>query len=274
MTMRLVKRFSLVFWLSLLTSLSAQSPGTLNSRLMLHATVVPSEDGSVTVTANSPRPLLQALTAIRRHYGWIIDYEESRYPTTEIVTGPNRRLRLSRGSFMVRLAGPGSVGNTKDEATFLLSLINQSSRSIKRRFMLTATASSRFTVVTADNQKQLMLDTPIHLPRATRSISETVDTILNLVTLARGTPIIRGGFVDNGLLQQDVTVGGGESVPARDLLTQALDRSSIAKVWLVTFSPSEDAYYIGIQSAVREITTASGEVKIVPVRNQNPSSPK
>lgn len=267
-----VKLISSLFCLSALTCLSAQSPRTSNPAFMWHASIKTEAAGKIVVTANSPRPLLQALTAIRRHYGWIIDYEESRYPPNDIVARPDNRLRLRGGSLMVRLGAPSSPGSATDEFAFLRSIITQSSPFTNRKFVLKPTTSSRFTIVTTDNQEPLMLDTPIHLPRATRSISETIDTILNLVTLARGTKIIRGGFVDNGLLQQNVTVGGSKSMPARNLLVQALDRSSIAKVWLVTFSPSEDAYYIGIQSAVRESATASGEVKISPVWNHVPAS--
>jgi hypothetical protein len=250
-----------------------QSASSGPASFMKHASVVQAPNGQVVVTASSPRPMLQALTALRRQYGWIVDYEEGKYGADQLTLDADNRARLRGGSFQVNVAAPKSVGSA-DETTFLKSLISQSAAVTSQNFVLKTSSSGRQTLVTQSSAEPLMLDTPVQLSRETRTISDTVDKILALVSAKRGTPLIRGGLVDPGLLRMNVTVGGPTEVPARDLLTQALDGADIARVWSLSYEPSDGNFYIGIELAVRVETTATGEQRVTPIWNPTTSSSK
>lgn len=257
----------IAFYAGVTLAAAAQSPSVNgNHAFAAHAEIEQGQNGQVIIKANSPRPLLQAITSVRRRYGWVLDYEEGRYPASQLITDSEGRPRLRGGTFQVGINPPKSVG-AADEGTFLNSMINQTRASNPFDVSVRLNSSSRYTITGQNGVEPLMLDTPVQLPRATRTISDTVDTILALVSQQRGIPLVRGGVVDNGLLQSTVNMGSGVKTPARDLLTQALDAGDIARVWTQTYEPSDGTFAIGIELAVRTETDSTGEVKVTPIRN-------
>ena len=51
---------------------------------------------AVHITANSPRPLLQALDALRHKYGWVVSYEDPAYTSSlDVVEGRDGALHIS-----------------------------------------------------------------------------------------------------------------------------------------------------------------------------------
>lgn len=259
--------------ISAAASASAQSPGSYQAGFMKHATVVQTPDRAVIVTASSPTPMLQALTAIRRQYGWIVDYEDGRYSADQTILDADNVARPRGGYFRVNVAAPKSVGSA-DETVFLQSLINQVAAATSQYFALKTDSFGRHTVVRKATDEPLMLDTTIRLIRANRTIDDTINTIFKLISDKRGAPLVRGGFVDTGLLRATVTVGSNEERSARDLLTEALNATDVARVWSLGYEPSDGNFVIGIEVAVRAEATATGEVKITPIWNPATSSSK
>jgi hypothetical protein len=251
---------------------SAQSPGSYPASFLKHATVVQTS-GGVIVTASSPTPMLQALTAIRRQYGWIVDYEDGRYSADQIILDADNVARPRGGYFRVNVAAPKSLGSA-DETAFLQSLINQVAATTSQYFALKTDSSGRHTVVREATAEPLMLDTTIRLTRASRTIDDTINTIFKLISDKRGAPLVRGGLVDTGLLRATVTVGSNEERSARDLLTEALNATDVARVWSLGYEPSDGNFVIGIEVAVRAEATATGEVKVTPIWNPATSSSK
>lgn len=68
---------------SLLACNQGLSP-TLPKSFSIDATINKESDGTVTIMASSPRPLWQALEAVKRRYGWTLDYEDPLYRKTKL----------------------------------------------------------------------------------------------------------------------------------------------------------------------------------------------
>ena len=101
------------------------------SSYMLHATIAHKKNGSIVITANSPRPLSQALTALNREYGWVVDYEEGRYNSRQMVRYDDKHHQLIGGAFQAELPEP-RTGTEVEETSILQQLVNQYNHSIGR----------------------------------------------------------------------------------------------------------------------------------------------
>ncbi len=244
----------------------AQTSGKPASNFIEHASLIQKPDGNLSIVASSPRPVLQALTAIRREYGWILDYEEGRYSSADLIVDADGQSRPRGGAFQVSVPAPKSVA-TPDQANFLQSFVSVVQGALSEGFELQAGPYGRYSVLAQNSQEPLMLDTQIHLPRATRTVDETIAAIVSLVSEKRGVSFQRGGLIDSGLLRTEVTAGGVNEMKARDLLIQALDAADVARVWSVSYEPSDGNFYIGIELAVRAETDAIGKQKVTPIWN-------
>lgn len=261
-----VKMTSICLSVALCAGAAAQSAPNGSVKFMEHASVVQSPGRGLVVTASSPRPVLQALTALRRKYGWILDYEETRLSTDQLTVDADGVSRPRGASFQVAVPAPKSVGFA-DESTFLSSFISTVAVSASGKIVLKTSSPNRQTVLVQNSSEQPMLDTPIRLNRETRTIDDAVEEILKLVSDKRGTPLVQGGLVDPGLLRTNITIGGDVEVPARNLLVQALDAAEIARVWSLGYEPSDGNFVIAIEPAVRAETDITGKEKIAPIWN-------
>ena len=71
-----MKRIVLLLSLVVPLVLPAQSPSKPS---FMNAAVVQHNGTGATLTANDPRPLMQAVEAISQEYGWIVDFEDPLY---------------------------------------------------------------------------------------------------------------------------------------------------------------------------------------------------
>jgi hypothetical protein len=95
----------LVFYvlLAIPSLLSGQSkPSFMSAALIQH------HETAGTLTANDPRPLMQAVEAMGQEYGWIVDFEDPQYRSHfDLVddTDPTWRANHPNAKGMVRVSG-------------------------------------------------------------------------------------------------------------------------------------------------------------------------
>lgn len=254
---------------------SAQSANP-NSQYMLHATLVHQSNHYIVISANSPRPLLQALTALRREYGWVVDYEAGKYNKARIVAVDGTPEYPVGGGFQAKLPEPQS--RTEAEETSILQEFvdqyNSSTAALEGQlFSLVHTSGSvRYDIVSRSGGP-LVLDTLIQLPRATRTIESTIDDIYALVSKARGITLDHGGLADSELFNTHVTIGGDQPRLARQLLVQALDQADDEKVYGLDYEPTNNHFVIGIQTAVIVERTMGSEPEIFPIPRASATGP-
>src|SRR5664279_6285613 len=86
--------------------LAADKPASQKPIFWSRATISET-DGNIAVRANDPRPLDQAIIAIRQKCGWIVDYEDPPYGSNELVddTDPDWRKTHPEANGVTRVAG-------------------------------------------------------------------------------------------------------------------------------------------------------------------------
>src|SRR5664279_807520 len=92
----------------------------------------------VHITTGGSRPLLQAVDALQEKYGWIVDYEDPRYPpaisgATIPAPGPVRRHPNTRTNgttgFSVQFNGGPTADSRPDEQTVLALVVDANNQS-------------------------------------------------------------------------------------------------------------------------------------------------
>jgi hypothetical protein len=248
--------------------------------------VVQHHGAFVTVLASEPRPLRQAITAVREEYGWTIDFEDPPYYSNyDLVddTAPEWRAthpgakgvkRVAGGSFQTDYPERANTATSFPEEEKVLNKIvsayNLSGNPGK--FTVRKEGEGRYAIigeyikddVGQDQRVSSILDTPISMPNDTRSASEAVDFILKELSVKRGIKIFYSRFGNNLLGQTQVTIGG-ENVPARNLLLQALASTKRPLVMELLFDPDSSAYFTNLSVATLAIYDTSGRKISVPI---------
>jgi hypothetical protein len=201
-------------------------------------------DGTISVTAQGRWPLVQAVEALRQEYGWIVDYEEPAQALSNASQG--RRVR----TVALSLVSP-TKGTDVETGAIMQSAVNQLNRRDFPRYRVVRTAGKRFTLVPSSSSGLVILDTPIVLATEWRSISQTVDAILAAVEAQCSCRFVHGGIADNELMQVSVLVGSSKTIPARDLLIQALSAAPYSRVWTQTYDPAMKAFAISFEGVVK-----------------------
>jgi hypothetical protein len=244
--------------LSLLFSaavLFAQQPGPATP--LLHGQLTKVDDQHFRVTAITGRPMYQALSAVSREYGWMSDYEETDDATLPFFTDGDNRRWYRGGTFTATLAMP-QTGTASEEQSILTNLTRQFDQVGLQHFKVISPSANRFDVTSAPAGSVALMDTPITLPAAERTIDQTVMAILQQISAQRGVKIIRGGFADGELIRTTISIGSEKAVPARQLLAQALDQAPDGRVWLLTYEPSMGEYAFGVQATALDQQALSG----------------
>ncbi len=240
----------------------AQSPALYFS----HAAQSKSADGSLIITASSPRPMEQAASVLRREFGWTVDYEDPQYGNDRIRSGQDSRLQLVGGKFKVRIVPPAN-GSPDAEQHTLQQFVNAFNAQKQDKFKILRTSDQRFDIVPDVPGEQPVLDTPVAIDSRNKTIGETIDWILARVSEARGVQVVRVGIIDNGLENTRITLTHKTAVPARQLLNEALGHLSYQRFWILTYEPNDQSFYIGIQPTVKTVHAADGKTFVMPVVN-------
>lgn len=251
-------------------------PASQNGSYALHATLAHQANHRILITANSPRPLLQTLTALRREYGWVVDYEAGKYTGVQKVSVGGAPEHPIGGAFQVELPEPRSRTGA-EEASILQELVdhyNSSTVALTGQLfsLVNAGGPVRYDIISQSGGPPV-LDTLIQLPQATRTIESTIDDICALVSKARGITLDHGGLLDPGLVNTRVTLGGDRPLPARQLLVQALDHADDEMVYVLDYEPSNKHFVIGIRPAVIVEKTIGSEPQVFPVPRASATGP-
>jgi hypothetical protein len=230
--------------------------------------VIQHQSGTATVTANSGRPLSQALRAIRAEYGWVIDYEDPLYKDPDLTTYADPRMpaRLLKvpagGAFQSSYPEtPYMWSRTDDERPVLDKIVSDYNQSGNPgRFIVRAQSDGSYAAIgdeIADGSGgevpvKPILDTLVSVPTGTRTLGATFFVVAGALSGAAGIPVVASpGFaVSRDMLQANVTVGGSE-VPARSLLLQAFTQLGAKIAWDLRFDAPSQGYVLNLMQVVR-----------------------
>lgn len=210
----------------------------------------------VHITANSPRPLLQTLDALRQKYGWVVDYEDPKYIShldVIDVPGDSSQSRLpAGGNFSVEF--PANAPEQEKTLRIVVDSYNQGRN--PGRFEVRRTSLGSFYVAgtSANNEigsmaPQLpLLDIPVSVPTRPRTIAQIINLICHTLAVQSHTPVTVG-VLPGGLLAHATLKIGGAKVSARELLLQCLTATDRRLYWCLLFDPTSKGYVLNIHAA-------------------------
>ena len=279
-----MKRILVFCALLCVPSILGQSP---DKPSFMNAAVVQHHGESTTLTANFPRPLMQAVEGLGEDYGWIVDFEDPLYCSRfDLVdsTDPEWRashpkekgaLRVSGGLFESSFPEPSSFSDANAEEQVLQKLVSDyNSSGNPGKFVVRKESDGRYAVIGVarkdetgkDETVGALLDTAISFPVQRRDARATLQLVVDTLTANSGVKVRLGtiGLSSDPLQQAELTIGG-ENVPARTLLLQALDGVSNTSphfrgvfVWNFLFDADTNAYWLRLRSATKTETDAKG----------------
>jgi hypothetical protein len=242
------------------------------------------EASGVTVIANDPLPLLQALDALRLEYGWQVNWEAapgySHFDVTD-DTDPKWRAahpdgkpvtRPSGGLFTASLPEPEAT-DAATERNILVRLIDEyNTSSNPGKYVLRIGLDGELAVVgtrVRDESGTLqeidpLLDTLVTLPKVQRNIEVTISAILDSLQSATGKKVIFAELSHSLFLNTQVTMGG-EKIPARELLNQALASTKRPLEYNLGFNPDVPAFILNTTLAMQEEDNGLGSRRLVPI---------
>jgi hypothetical protein len=261
----------------LISAQSTTRPNFLDRARIQHG------DSGVTITANDSIPLLQALYAVRLEYGWQINWEEAPcFSHFDLVddTGPKWRAahpdakgvtRPAGGLFTATFPEP-KPSDPHAERLVLARLIEEyNATDNPGRYVLRVDPDGQLTVVGTEVRDETgalqeispLLDTPLTLAKAPRTIYDTIKSILGALQSATGRQVLFAASSSSLFMTTQATIGG-ERVPARELLKQALASTKRPIQYDLGFNPDVPVYMLSPSPAMREEDDGLGGRRLVP----------
>lgn len=260
--------------------------GILEPHAYMRHGLIEHHAGTATVKADYARPLQQAISAVREEYGWVVNYEDPPYQGSHDLidmTNPNYRTTHPNAKVVLGPAGgpfqstypetPKMWSSPAAELNVLEKIVfdyNQSGN--PGNFVVRELPDGSFDVVGdsihdnagAEVSITPVLDTPIYIPRATRSFGGAITAILNALSSKTGIGMGEGLMPFNLLPTGHLAIGGSKT-SARDLLMQVIDSTGSRYVWLFLYEPPEREYLLGILPVTRAEYDAFGQRRLMPV---------
>jgi len=215
-------------------------------RIYLRQAVVHHWVNSAIVIANDPRPLRQAIIALRNEYGWIVDYEDPPYfsdfdlfdstaPKWRADHPTERGARSVGGGFFQSEypETPDASSSPFEEEAILNKVVADYNNSGNPgKFRLLKEAPGRFSVVGEsvkddkgrDVQVPSLLDTVVFVPEGERIPYESVRAILDALSARTGVKCFYNTFGNDTLGLIRIPSGGHTS--ARSLLLAVFKATS------------------------------------------------
>jgi hypothetical protein len=270
----------LVLLYGLLAAQSTTRPKYLDHARIRH------DDSTVTVTAYDPIPLFQAICAIRLAYGWQINWEAapgySRFDAVD-DTDPKWRdahpdakgvTRPSGGVFTASFSEPKDTSDPTAERLVLAKIIEEyNTTDNPGRYALRVDLDGQLTIVgtaVRDETGTLetvspLLETPVIISKAPRTAYETITVLLSALQSVTGRQVLFGA-VSSSLFRTTQVTAGGEKVPAREVLRQALASTKRPIQYDLSFDPDVPVYVLNVSPAMTEGDDGLGGRKLVPIK--------
>ena len=263
----------LIFLLSPYGCVFAQS--NVHNPSFMRLGLVEHHGTSARVLANAPRPVLQAMRALEREYGWAIDYEDplyySRFDLKDDTdpdwraANPNSKgvVRVAGGAFQSEFAEPSSKTSSDSEEVVLRKVVDDYNASANPgKFVVSKESEGRFAIIGVKSKddvgvsqpKEPILDTRITISSETRTGQATLNLILQTLSDVTHQQVVDGSFSANNLwLTSEVKVGG-QNMTARSLLVNTIAqlRTSSVLVWTLFFDPDSGMNVVVISPAGTE----------------------
>lgn len=247
--------------------------------------IIEHNNAVVTVVANDPKPLFQAISAIREEYGWRINWEGAPgYSRFDVVdaTGPKWRAAHPFAKGVTRPAGSRFICSfSETEDMFALSagpavltkvVQDYNGTDNPGKYDLLAFPDGQFTVVGTQVRDETgalravtpLLDTPVTIVKEPRSVYDTVKAILAVLTSTTGKNAIIMSVPNNEFRDNQAAIGG-ENVPARQLLQQALASTRRPLQYDLGYDPDVPVYVLNVSVAARAADDGFGGKKRIPI---------
>jgi hypothetical protein len=237
---------------------------------------------TVTIIANGPRPMRDAVQALSIEYGWTVDIEEPIYqigPDTRDATGPAWReqhpnlpglIGVRGGQFVVNFDEAITPGvGTQSEVEILKNFVAAyNDDNLPGNFTLKNEDPTHVSVVgtsrSVTGEAASFLDTPVTLPQQTVDAASAIVEILAGASKAAGVKSVlaSGPIIYLSLTQVKI---GGDSRPARDELRSVLDDTGRALCWSLLYDPNDGVYHLNIRQVVRKAIDSHGHEMLIPV---------
>jgi|GEM_PF-1431954 hypothetical protein len=219
----------------------------------------PPASSPITIPGSGPRPLQQALGALRLKYNGAVSYEEPQYLSAKAVTeDPHTKGTFIPASkpFSVEIPPVPSATDAPAEEKSLQLIVDAYNHSGNPgQFEIRKTESKAIAVVgvaAIDDKgsfapQKPLLDSLLNMPAKDRTISDTVDLVCQ--QLSDGTHVpISVGISPRSLVDHTNVKLGGDKTPARNILAQALAASTAPLYWQLVFDPNSKGYVLNIHS--------------------------
>ncbi len=242
--------------LALLTASQLMSQAGDETKPYLKQAELSETSGTIHIVANSPRPLVQILDALREKYGWIVSYEDPQFISKlDLVESDDMMNHLRKthlpGGALFNVDFPSGAAEEEKTLELIIDLYNRSNN--PGRFELRKSEQQNFSVVGVEardtrgqlSHQRVLIDVPITLAPRPRTASETVRLICRQIAAQRGVAVTVGISPRNVLNQTTLTVGGTK-MPARDLLLRTLTATRRTLYWRLLFDPNSKGYFLDI----------------------------
>jgi hypothetical protein len=108
-----------------------------------------------------------------------------------------------------------------------------------------------------------LLDTPVNLVKAPHSVYDTIKSILGALQYATGKQVLLA-TASSSLLRMTQATVGGEAIPARDLLKQALASTKQPILYDLFFNPDVPIYILNLSPTMQEADDGLARRKLTP----------
>ncbi|MGH9327978.1 MAG: hypothetical protein ACRD2B_15015 [Terriglobia bacterium] len=239
--------------------------------------------GLVTVNADNPRPLWQALSAVREEYGWSVDYEDPRWGGADLRDvsppawhaahpGKSGSMEPAGGAFQCTYTETPDMWNSPESELDVLEKIvsDYNASGNPGKFVVRAQSDGSYAVIGIEGGSEglaapaPLLDTSISLTPARRSGLNTLSLILASLSAKSGASVGIGEIPFNLLFQSTITVGA-TNLPARSLLIEFYQALRVKMVWDLWFLPDLQSYALNLREAALSIPGAFGGRRLVPI---------
>ncbi len=212
--------------------------------------------------ATGPRPIAMAMEQLGRRHGLLISYEDPRYLCPDDQQDVTARVRKdirefpAGGAPKVLIPRPSSVqlayetspsGQPKDTEGLINNLLAQHAAAGGAGHFRVERRGERYSVIPTDvrnsegqwRQTSSLLDVLVDIPRAERSIAETVKLLCAQLQGETGLQVRMGTIPTNAFMQRRVTIGATGEM-ARSVLQRLLARQRLACAWQLFHDPGLD----------------------------------